>query len=35
MKKRFGCLLLAATLLFAAQATAPEGFEHWTSADAP
>jgi hypothetical protein len=35
MKKRFECLLLATPLLFAAQATDPEGFEHWTSADAP
>src|SRR5258706_13109117 len=34
MKKLFVCFLLAAPLLFAApQATAPEGFEHWTTAD--
>ena len=33
MKKRFVCLLLATPLLLAAQITAPEGFEHWTSAD--
>ena len=33
MKKRFVCLLLATPLLLAAQVTAPEGFEQWTSAD--
>lgn len=34
MTKFFVCFLLATPLLFAApQATAPEGFEHWTSAE--
>ncbi len=33
MKKRFVCWLLATPLLLAAQVTAPEGFEHWTTAE--
>jgi len=33
MKKVFVSFLLATPLLLAAQATAPEGFEHWTTAD--
>ncbi len=34
MKRLFVCFLLATPLLFAApQASAPEGFEHWTTAD--
>jgi mannose-6-phosphate isomerase-like protein (cupin superfamily) len=33
MKKLFVGFLLAIPLLLAAQATAPEGFEHWTTAD--
>jgi mannose-6-phosphate isomerase-like protein (cupin superfamily) len=33
MKKLFVGFLLAIPLLLGAQATAPEGFEHWTTAD--
>jgi mannose-6-phosphate isomerase-like protein (cupin superfamily) len=33
MKRFLVCFLLAIPLLLAAQSTAPEGFEHWTTAD--